>query len=209
VCLRGGLAAHRPSRARAARRARIQAVFEARTRPGSPMAFAAFDLLEIDGYSALAEPWTARRKRLEDPARGAPTRHLPRAGDRGRPRALGHVGGPGRRRDRPEGADLGLSPRHPLASVAQAQAEAHARRRRDGRISGAHRIGRLGRSRDARVPLHALALRRDMEIRQAVRVPRDLPFDLTIGARLALVCWGVMPSGMLRHPVLAGRGATH
>jgi hypothetical protein len=48
-----------------------------------------------------------------------------------------------------------------------------------------------------------------MEIRQAVRVPRDLPFDLTFGARLALVCWGVMPSGMLRHPVLAGRGATH
>jgi len=43
----------------------------------------------------------------------------------------------------------------------------------------------------------------DMEIRQAVRVPRDLAFDLTIGARLALVCWGVMPSGMLRHPLLA------
>jgi ATP-dependent DNA ligase len=29
------------------------------------MAFAAFDLLELDGQSALAEPWTARRKRLE------------------------------------------------------------------------------------------------------------------------------------------------
>jgi hypothetical protein len=42
----------------------------------------------------------------------------------------------------------------------------------------------------------------DVEIRQAVRVPRDLPFDLRIGERLALVCWGVMPSGMLRHPVL-------
>ena len=42
----------------------------------------------------------------------------------------------------------------------------------------------------------------DEEIRQAVRVPRDLPFDLTIGGRLALMCWGVMPSGLLRHPVL-------
>ena len=30
------------------------------------MAFTAFDLLEIDRHSALAEPWTARRKRLED-----------------------------------------------------------------------------------------------------------------------------------------------
>jgi ATP-dependent DNA ligase len=45
----------------------IQAVFEARHRPGSLMAFAAlFDLLELDRHSLLAEPWTARRKRLED-----------------------------------------------------------------------------------------------------------------------------------------------
>jgi hypothetical protein len=41
-----------------------------------------------------------------------------------------------------------------------------------------------------------------VEIRQAVRVPRDLPFVLRIGGRLALMFWGVMPSGMLRHPVL-------
>ena len=42
----------------------------------------------------------------------------------------------------------------------------------------------------------------DVKIRQAVRVPRDLAFDVTIGGRLALVCWGVMQSGMLRHPAL-------
>ena len=42
----------------------------------------------------------------------------------------------------------------------------------------------------------------DVEIRQAVRVPRDLAFDLAIGERVNLLCWGVMPSGMLRHPVL-------
>jgi hypothetical protein len=42
----------------------------------------------------------------------------------------------------------------------------------------------------------------DVEIRQAVRVPRDRPFDLCVGERLELVCWGVMPSGILRHPVL-------
>jgi hypothetical protein len=41
-----------------------------------------------------------------------------------------------------------------------------------------------------------------VEIRQAVRVPRDLTFDLKIGEFVALVCWGVMPSGLLRHPVL-------
>jgi|KBSSwiStaDraftv2_1062776.scaffolds.fasta_scaffold365062_2 bifunctional non-homologous end joining protein LigD len=43
----------------------IQAVLEARHRTGSPMAFAAFDLLELDGQSVMGEPWTARRKRLE------------------------------------------------------------------------------------------------------------------------------------------------
>ena len=43
----------------------------------------------------------------------------------------------------------------------------------------------------------------EVEIRQAVRARRDLPFDLRIGERMALVCWGVMPSGMLRHPELA------
>ena len=30
----------------------------------------------------------------------------------------------------------------------------------------------------------------DVEIRQAARVPRDLPFDLMIGACERLVCWG-------------------
>jgi hypothetical protein len=45
----------------------------------------------------------------------------------------------------------------------------------------------------------------DVEIRQAVRIPRDLPFDLRVGQRLPLVCWGVMPSGLLRHPVVLPR----
>src|SRR5512132_1572949 len=44
----------------------IQAVFEARHRTGSPMAFAAFDVLQLDGTSVMAEPWTARRKRHAD-----------------------------------------------------------------------------------------------------------------------------------------------
>jgi hypothetical protein len=49
---------------------------------------------------------------------------------------------------------------------------------------------------------HATDRGTDVEIRQVVRVPRDRTFDLTIGERLPLVCWGVMPSGMLRHPGL-------
>ena len=39
------------------------------------------------------------------------------------------------------------------------------------------------------------------QIRQAVRIVRHEPFDLRTGKRAQLVCWGVMPSGMLRHPL--------
>ena len=39
------------------------------------------------------------------------------------------------------------------------------------------------------------------EIGQAVRIPRGQPFELEIGQRAKVVCWGVMPSGMLRHPL--------
>jgi len=38
-------------------------------------------------------------------------------------------------------------------------------------------------------------------IKQAVRVARHEPFALHAGARAEVVCWGVMPSGMLRHPL--------
>jgi hypothetical protein len=40
-----------------------------------------------------------------------------------------------------------------------------------------------------------------VEIHQAVRIRRDEPFSLKAGERAELVCWGVMPSGMLRHPL--------
>ena len=50
----------------------IQAVFQARHRQGSPIVFAAFDVLEVDGHSVISEGWTARRKRLEDPLEPPP-----------------------------------------------------------------------------------------------------------------------------------------
>ena len=40
-----------------------------------------------------------------------------------------------------------------------------------------------------------------IEIHQAVRIRRDEPFILRASERAELVCWGVMPSGMLRHPL--------
>ena len=40
-----------------------------------------------------------------------------------------------------------------------------------------------------------------IQMRQAVRIRRDEPFTLHAGKRAEVVCWGVMPSGMLRHPL--------
>jgi hypothetical protein len=41
-------------------------------------------------------------------------------------------------------------------------------------------------------------------IRQAVCIRRDEPFSLRVGQRAELVCWGLMPSGLLRHPLFLG-----
>ena len=43
-----------------------------------------------------------------------------------------------------------------------------------------------------------------VEIRQAIRIPRALQFDVRIGARAKLLCGGVMPSGLLRHRLCLG-----
>jgi len=37
-----------------------------------------------------------------------------------------------------------------------------------------------------------------------VTVARHEPFELKAGKRASLVCWGVMPSGLLRHPLFLG-----
>jgi ATP-dependent DNA ligase len=42
------------------------------------------------------------------------------------------------------------------------------------------------------------------KIRQAVRIARQQPFELKVDAKASVVCWGVMPSGILRHPLFLG-----
>jgi sulfite exporter TauE/SafE len=36
-------------------------------------------------------------------------------------------------------------------------------------------------------------------IKQALRIARQQPFELKVGARASVVGWGVMPCGLLRH----------
>jgi ATP dependent DNA ligase domain len=40
-----------------------------------------------------------------------------------------------------------------------------------------------------------------VEIRQTIRIRRDDAFRLHAGERAELVCWSVMSSGMLKHPL--------
>jgi hypothetical protein len=42
-------------------------------------------------------------------------------------------------------------------------------------------------------------------VEQAVRVPRGEDFVLRPGRRAEILTWGVMPSGLLRHPLFVRR----
>ena len=111
-------------------------------------------------------------------ARGASTRCVPRASDRGCAGALGHVGRAGRRRQRAEETSLyrpgvrspswlKLKPKLTLEVVVT------------GGSAERVRWGDWGEA--VMLAFHYTYPRTgaDIEIRQAVRVPRDLPFDLS------------------------------
>jgi hypothetical protein len=167
------------------------------------VAFAAFGLLELDGSSVMAEPWTARRKRLENllekPPAGiclvpvtadAPALWDPWVGLGGEGIVLKERTAtyrPGLRSP----AWLKLKPKLMLTVLV---------------TGGSGERIRWGDGGEAVMLAFRYTHPRtgaDVEIRQAVRVPRDLRFVVNMGARVPLVCWGVMPSGMLRHPLLA------
>jgi ATP-dependent DNA ligase len=166
------------------------------------MAFAAFDLLELHGASVMAEPWTARRKRLEDLLGVRPpgvclvpvTDDAPALWD-----TWVGMGGEGivlKERTsvyRPgirSPAWLKLKPKLTLEVVVT------------GGSAERVRWGDWGEAVMLAFRYTHPRTVAEVEIRQAVRVPRGLPFDVTKGARLALVCWGLMPSGTLRHPIM-------
>ena len=163
----------------------IQAVFEARTRPGSPMAFAAFDVLELDGHRVMAEPWTARRKRLEDLLEAPPPgvclvpvtedasalwdTWVGQGGEGIVLKERTSVYRPGLRSP----AWLKLKLKLTLDVVVT------------GGSADRIRWGDWGEAVMLAFRYMHPRTGTDVEIRQAVRVPRDLPFDLRIGERVA------------------------
>jgi hypothetical protein len=180
----------------------IQSVFTERNRIGGELAFLAFDLLEIDGRSVMREPWTHRRKRLEDLLDGRRVERIGLVPVTGDAPALweawvgmggegivlkdrGSIYRPGVRSP----VWLKLKPKVTLEAVVTAGS------------TKAIPWGDWGLA--VMLELRYVHPRTGdaVEIRQAVRIRRDEPFELRTGARAELLCWGVMPTGMLRHPL--------
>jgi len=180
----------------------IQAVFTERKRPHGAMALVLFDVLQLHGKSIMREAWRDRRKRLEDLFDG---RQLQRVGivpitdDAARLyETWVGMGGEGivlkdptslYRPGERSPAWLKLKPKLTLEVVVTGGSAAKIAWGDWGEavmLELAYEHPRSGE------PVH---------IRQAVRVARDQPFALEIGPRAELVYWGVMPSGMLRHPL--------
>jgi bifunctional non-homologous end joining protein LigD len=180
----------------------IQRVLVERNQTDGDLAFLAFDLLAVDGRSVMRERWTDRRKRLEDLWEGRRLDRVALVPVTDDAPALWDVwvesGGEGivlkdrRSIYRPgerSPAWLALKPQLRLDAVITGGSSTPipwGDRAQAVMLELRYQHPRTGEAR---------------EIRQAIRIARDRPFDLMIGARAELLSWGVMPSGLLRHPV--------
>jgi bifunctional non-homologous end joining protein LigD len=181
----------------------IQSVFEARGQAGSAMAVVLFDVLHVGGQDVMREPWRDRRKRLEDLAAGAAlpgVTIVPTTEDITGLWDLWVT----------EGGGEGIVLKEPGSRYypglrSPAWLKMKAKLTLPVMIMGgsAERIAWGDWGDAVRLELAYTHPRTGarVEIAQTVRVPRGEPFELRIGATADLLCWGIMPSGMLRHPL--------
>jgi ATP-dependent DNA ligase len=182
----------------------IQSVLEARGRRDGVTSFVGFDLLQISGVDVMPEPWTDRRKRLEDFGASLVSTRVtivPVTDDAARLWALwvGQQGGEGivlkersapYRPGRRSPAWLKVKDRVVLEVVVE-----------DGEPELV-RWGDWGWA--ARLHLIYTHPRKGIrgKIEELVRVPDPDGFELRRGAHAEVLCWGILrPSGRLRHPV--------
>jgi hypothetical protein len=181
----------------------IHVVFEERNRVGGDMSFMAFDVLTLAGQDVMREPWKDRRKRLEDlfatlsvprvrlvpVAEDAATLYETWVGWGGEGIVLKEptsIYRPGIRSP----AWLKVKPKLALEVIV---------------TGGSPELipwGDWGQAVMLELSYVHPSRGTPGTIRQAVRVPREPDgFTLHAGERAELVCWDVMPSGMLRHPL--------
>ena len=182
----------------------IQSVFAERGKVSGAMAVALFDVLHLDGQDVMREPWRDRRKRLEDLIAGAAlpgVAVVPTTADIGGLWDLWVT----------EGGGEGIVLKEPDSLYYPGQRspawwKVKAKLTLEVTVTGG--TGELVAWGDWGVASWLdLAYRHPrtgalIENRQAVRVPRGEDVAVRIGAHAELVCWGVMPSGMLRYPLL-------
>jgi ATP-dependent DNA ligase len=178
----------------------IQAVLEVRGHPGTPTCFLAFDVLTVGGREVMAEPWTDPRKRLEDLSAGLDSTRIAVAPV---PEDAAHfwVGRGG------EGIVV-KDRRAPYTPGQRSRAWLKIKHRLTLRarvLDGEPELVKWGDGgRAARLGLRYRHPRSGATttIGELVRVPAPDTFELHKGAWISLPCWGILPSGRLRHPIL-------
>jgi bifunctional non-homologous end joining protein LigD len=182
----------------------VHSVLEARGRRDGVTGFVGFDLLVVSGREVMHEPWSDRRKRLDDLGASLDSPQVaivPVADDAARLWALwvGQQGGEGivlkeraaaYRPGRRSPAWLKVKERVVLEILVE---------------DGESELVRWGDwARAARLRLTYTHPRSGIRgtIDELVRVPDPDVFELRRGARADVLCWGILrPSGRLRHPV--------
>jgi bifunctional non-homologous end joining protein LigD len=186
----------------------IDAILAARGQVGSPVTFAGFDVLQVHGHDVTPEPWTDRRKRLEDLFPDGVTdgrvQLVPTFEDAARLWRIWVVewGGEGIvLKDRRSSYRPGTRSRdwwkakHKLVLP----------------VEVLHCAPELVPWGDwGRAAVMAFAYRDprscdQINVEQAVRVPQAADWAPRLGPAEVL-CWGVLRSGLLRHPVLITPG---
>ena len=184
----------------------IDAIFAARQQVGSAVVFAALDVLAVGDHEVMSEPWTDRRKRLEDifPAGVTDSRVqlVPTFEDASRLWHVWVVEWPARASCSRTGAQptspvRGRAPGgRPSTSWCSRSRWPTARPSWCRGVTGARRALMAVVYCDPRSG-------EQVTVEQAIRVPHSEEWTPRPGPA-EVFCWGVLRSGLLRHPVWVG-----
>ena len=179
----------------------ILGVLEAR-KSRAPLAFLAFDVLQVDGCEIMSEPWADWRKRLEDlgAALTVPNVTIVPATDDAVQLWTTWVGWGG------EGIIL-KDRRSPYRAGVRSPEWLKVKHRHTlpVRVESGDptlvRWGDWGWAVRLTLTYRHPHTRRPVRIEEIVRVPQPDRFALRAGERGEVFCWGFLPNGRLRHPV--------
>jgi ATP-dependent DNA ligase len=183
----------------------IQRVLEARGQMDDETSLVVFDILHLDGQVLMPEPWIARRKRLESAFADFQHPRLGLVPVSEEPRRLWDLwtawGG--------EGIVL-KDPMAPYEPGRRSVAWLKHKQRLTLRVRGVDGSDDLLRWGDwgwaARLTVTYTHPRTGVAatIDEMVRVREPESFAVRRGGEADVLCWGILPSGRLRHPVLIG-----